>query len=362
MNEEALNITFVGLSITSSWGNGHATTYRALIKELDKAGHRVTFMERNVPWYAVNRDLPAPGFCRLILYNDLKELKERYVEKIRNADLVIVGSYVPEGVEVGKFVCREAQGIKAFYDIDTPVTLTKLEKKDFEYLSTDLIPCFDLYLSFTGGPILNLLENKFGSPCARALYCSVDPEMYYPEPGNYLYDLGYLGTYSSDRQPSLDKMLTEAAVLLPGCKFSVAGPLYPPSIRWPENVNYIEHVAPAKHRQYYNSLRFALNITRSDMLKAGYSPSVRLFEAAACGVPIISDYWEGLEDIFNLDTEILISGSGKETAAYLQELDEKDRIAIGNASKNKILSKHTARNRAAELLKYISDLKSAVRA
>lgn len=361
MIEQSLSIVFVGLSITSSWGNGHATTYRGLIKELNKAGHRVTFFERNVPWYASNRDLPVPGFCRLVLYNDLQELKEQHGEEIRRADLVIVGSYVPEGVEVGKFVCREARGIKAFYDIDTPVTLAKLEKKDFEYLSPDLIPCFDLYLSFTGGPILDLLENKFGSPCARALYCSVDPDMYYPEPGNLSYDLGYLGTYSSDRQPSLEKMMSDAAILLPDFKFSVAGPLYPPSIQWPDNLNYIEHLPPAKHREYYNSLRFALNITRSDMVKAGYSPSVRLFEAAACGVPIISDYWEGLEDLFDLQTEILISGSGKETAGYLRDLDEKDRIAVGDAAKEKILSKHTARSRAAELVKHVSDMNSPVR-
>jgi spore maturation protein CgeB len=362
MNQQALNITVIGLSITSSWGNGHATTFRALIKELNKAGHQVTFLERDVPWYATSRDLPAAGFCRLILYQDLEELKEQHLEKIKSADLVIVGSYVPDGVAVGEFVCREASGIKAFYDIDTPVTLAKLARKDYEYLSPDLIPRFDLYLSFTGGPTLNLLEDKYGSPCARALYCSVDSELYYPEPAEQLYDLGYLGTFSSDRQPPLEKLLFEAARLLPESKFAVAGSLYPDSTEWPSNVLHIEHLAPVEHRRFYNSQRFTLNITRQDMLKSGYSPSVRLFEAAACGVPIISDYWEGLETIFDIGTDVLISNSGEETVAYLQDMNEKDRIETGLSARKKILTNHTAAHRASELVNYALELKGALRA
>ena len=94
-----LDIVILGLSITSSWGNGHATTFSGLVRELDKKGHTVTFLERDVPWYASNRDLPDPPFCKTILYSSLEELKaSEYEDLVKQADLVIVGSYVPDGV------------------------------------------------------------------------------------------------------------------------------------------------------------------------------------------------------------------------------------------------------------------------
>lgn len=356
MNRKPLNITILGLSITSSWGNGHATTFRALVKELDKAGHKVTFLERDVPWYADNRDLANPEYCRTILYKDLDALKDNYTSAVSTADFVIVGSYVPEGVLVGEWVCKTAKGIKAFYDIDTPVTLAKLERQDYEYLSPELISKYDLYLSFTGGPTLKLLEEKYGSPCARALYCSVDPALYFPEAVGKTMDLGYLGTYSDDRQPPLEKLMFDAAKVWPQGRFTVAGPQYPDSIEWPSNIEHIHHLPPAEHRRFYNAQRFALNITRADMIKAGYSPSVRLFEAAACGVPIISDFWEGLDAVFEIGTEILVSNSGEETLRYLQTMDDATRNEIGERARTKILAAHTASHRAAELVAYAYEL------
>jgi spore maturation protein CgeB len=130
MNNGALEIVILGLSITSSWGNGHATTFRGLVRELHKSGHAITFLERDVPWYASNRDLPDPPFCKTILYNSFEELDAHFAGLIKMADLVIVGSYVPEGVRVGEWVTRIAAGVTAFYDIDTPVTLAKMEKGD----------------------------------------------------------------------------------------------------------------------------------------------------------------------------------------------------------------------------------------
>ncbi|HEX8549815.1 MAG TPA: glycosyltransferase, partial [Cytophagaceae bacterium] len=339
----------LGLSITSSWGNGHATTFRGLVKELTKNGHDVTFLERDVPWYATSRDMPKPQFCKTYLYQSLEDLKERFQTEVREADLVMVGSYVPQGVEVIKWVIKTAKGITSFYDIDTPVTLAKLERKDYEYLQPELISKFDLYLSFTGGPTLDLLEKKYGSPMARAFYCSFDPKLYYTEPSEKAWDLGYLGTYSADRQPPLEKLMLEPARRLQKGKFIVAGPLYPSEIIWPENVEYVSHVAPAEHRSFYNAQWFTLNITREDMVKAGYSPSVRLFEAAACGTAIISDYWEGIETIFDTSSEILISRSPKDTLQYLKEMSPKEIRTVGEKAQKKVLANHTAAHRAIEL-------------
>src|SRR3954464_10125958 len=189
-----MDIVIIGLSITSSWGNGHATTYRGLVRELVRRGHDVLFLEHDKPWYASNRDLPRPPFGRTVLYQSVAELKERFEAEVRSADLVVVGSYVPEGVAVGEWVARVARGTTAFYDIDTPVTLAKLERGDTEYLSAELIPGYDLYLSFTGGPTLDVLGRRYGSPMARALYCSVDPNFYPPLERPARWDLSYLGT------------------------------------------------------------------------------------------------------------------------------------------------------------------------
>lgn len=355
MNQEKLNIVILGLSITSSWGNGHATTFRGLVRELNRKGHRVTFLERDVPWYACNRDLPDPPFCRTELYDSLDSLKENCSKLIQTADLVIVGSYVPEGVAVGNFVTGLAEGITAFYDIDTPVTLAKLERGDFEYLHPAQISQYDLYLSFTGGPTLQRLEQQFGSPLARALYCSFDPDLYYPEEQNKEWDLGYLGTYSDDRQPPLQKLMLDAAGYYRSGKFVVAGPQYPSSIQWPENVQRIEHLPPSAHRRFYNSQRFTLNITRADMIKAGYSPSVRLFEAAACGTPIISDYWDGIDSIFEIGTEILIANSASDTLRYLTEISEEERLQIGQRARANVLQQHTAEHRATQLETYYKE-------
>jgi spore maturation protein CgeB len=352
MNATPLDIVILGLSITSSWGNGHATTFRGLVRELDRKGHTVTFLERDVPWYASNRDLPNPPFCKTILYSNLEELKATYKDLIKQADLVIVGSYVPEGVAVGEWVTKTAAGITAFYDIDTPVTLAKIEKGDFEYLHPDLIAKYNLYLSFTGGPTLQRLEQQYGSPAARAFYCSFDPELYYPERTEIKWDLGYLGTYSDDRQPPLKQLMLDAAEIVTHKAFVVAGPQYPATISWPVNLERIEHLPPAQHRTFYNSQRFTLNITRADMIKAGYSPSVRLFEAAACGTPIISDYWDGLESIFALDSEILIARSASDTINYLSQIHEEERKAIGERARKKVLELHTAAHRVTELETY----------
>jgi spore maturation protein CgeB len=357
MIEGTLEIVILGLSITSSWGNGHATTFRGLVRELHKSGHAITFLERDVPWYASNRDLPYPPFCKTILYNSFDDLNAHYAGLIKKADLVMVGSYVPEGVQVGDWVTNTATGLTAFYDIDTPVTLAKIERGDYEYLHPNLISRYDLYLSFTGGPTLQKLEQHYGSPNAKAFYCSFDPELYYPEKTTVQWDLGYLGTYSEDRQPPLQHLMLEAAQELPRNKFVVAGPQYPQEIFWPPNVERIEHLPPASHRSFYNSQRFTLNITRADMIKAGYSPSVRLFEAAACGTPIISDYWEGIDSLFETGSEILIAGSSEDTVRYLKDIDEVKRKSIGENARRTVLSRHTAAHRAAELIVYYEELK-----
>jgi spore maturation protein CgeB len=347
----------LGLSITSSWGNGHATTYRALIAELCRRGHEVLFLERDLPFYRDNRDLPHPPFARTELYDSLEELTDRFSDVVREADVVIVGSYVPEGSKVIDFVLQTARGKVAFYDIDTPVTLAKLGHGDgADYIDAAQVPRFDLYLSFSAGPILEVLEKHFGAKRARPLFCSVDPSVYYPDPSPNTWDLGYLGTYSEDRQAALDCLLIEPSRRLPSMRFCVAGPQYPDNVAWPPNVSRIEHLSPSRHRAFYNSQRFTLNITRKDMARVGHSPSVRLFEAAACGTPIISDRWSGIERLFVPGDEILLAGDASQVCSYLTGISEAWRVEVGRRARLRVLAEHTAAHRAESLENYVAEL------
>jgi spore maturation protein CgeB len=356
MNTDRYRIVILGLSVTSSWGNGHATTYRGLMRGLSELGHDVLFLERNKPWYEANRDLPNPPYGQTELYESIEELKHRFGGLIRSADAVIVGSYVPEGIAVGDWVLQTARGVRAFYDIDTPVTLAALGTSEGpDYIQRRQIPSYDLYLSFTGGPTIKRLERDFLSPAARVLYCSVDPDGYKPELRDAVWDVGYLGTYSADRQRGLEELLFKAAGQRTAERYVVAGSLYPEWIAWPENVERIEHLAPAEHPDFYNSQRFTLNLTRAAMIQAGYSPSVRLFEAASCGVAIVSDYWRGLSDILTIGSEVLVVRCHEELLRILRDTTEEQRRSIGMRARQKIVRGHTFRVRALQLQIYLTE-------
>ncbi len=355
-----MRIVILGLTITSSWGNGHATTFRGLVRGLAQRGHSVLFLERDKPWYAEHRDLPAPPYGDTQLYAGLDELQQRWAGAIKAADLVVVGSYVPDGIAVGTLVQRLAAGLTAFYDIDTPVTLAALADGTCDYLTPELLRGFDLYLSFTGGPTLRYLEDSLGAPMARALYCSADPGVHRPDPDAVPgWDLGYLGTYSPDRQPTVDALLCQSALAWSAGRFVVAGPQYPSGIRWPGNVERVEHLPPDRHRAFYAGQRFTLNVTRADMIRCGYSPSVRLFEAACCGVPIISDWWAGLDTFFCPGEEILIAASADEVLALLRTMTADRRRSIAGAARARVLAAHTGDHRAAALEAYAHEAAQA---
>lgn len=351
-----LRIVFIGLSITSSWGNGHATTYRGLVRELAAGGHDVLFLERDVPYYAQNRDLPEPPFGTTLLYASVDDLKARFSRQIAEADAVIVGSYVPEGVAVGQWVLDTARGVRMFYDIDTPITLAALARGEEPYISRAQIPRYDLYLTFTVGPMLDHLRTALHAARVEPLCCSADQAVYYPEPCARRWDLGYLGTYSADRQPMLQRLLLEPARCWGAGRFVVAGPQYPDDIEFPDNVARCEHVAPPEHRAFYNAQEFTLNITRQAMWEAGHSPSIRLFEAAACGVPIITDRWPGLEDFFAPGHELFVASDTQEVLELLQHTPEAERRAVGERGRARVLAEHTSAHRARALESYIREL------
>lgn len=350
---KAYDIVCIGLSLSSSWGNGHATTFRSLLRGLAAEGKSVLFLERDVPWYRDNRDLPNPDFCDLAYYDSPDALISSFGREIESAGSVVIGSYVPDGVAVIDLVTALRPTGIWFYDIDTPVTLGKLARGDEEYLAVRQIPLFEGYLSFSGGPALDTLVHDYGAHAAYAFYCAVDADSYRPTGEAIQWDLGYLGTYSPDRQPGLERLLIEPARRLPHMRFVVAGPQYPQDINWPDNVERIDHLPPRAHPSFYSRQRFTLNVTRADMIANGYSPSVRLFEAAACGVPVISDIWEGLDELLPNGQAILLAESTEDVVSLLLERDDDWRISIGETARRRVLGLHTGRKRARQLIAHL---------
>jgi spore maturation protein CgeB len=353
-----MKIVVYGLTITSSWGNGHATTYRSLLKALARRGHRVLFIEKDVEWYRDNRDLPNPEFCSVHLYKDWNADRANLLAKSVDADVVLVGSYYPDAILASRELFETVRCPVLFYDIDTPITLNRLRAEGkTEYLCASSISAYAVYLSFTGGPALTELEQRFGARRAKAFFCSVDPELYRPSEVREVFrcDLSYLGTYASDRQPKLMGLLDGAALRLPEQDFLVAGSQYPANVGWRNNVHRLVHVPPSNHAAFYSSSRFTLNLTRDDMVRAGHSPSVRLFEASACGAAIVSDDWVGLADFLTPGEEILLPKDAYEMARVLTDVSDVERRAVGARARERILGEHSANHRAMEFEGIVSE-------
>lgn len=353
-----MKIIIYGLTITSSWGNGHATTYRSLAKALARNGHHITFVEKDVEWYRSNRDLPEPDFCTVQLYSQWNENAQTVIKLAADADAIIIGSYFPDAIQATRELLQAGYGPLIFYDIDTPITISQLRSHGrTSYLEPELIPHYSTYLSFTGGPVLHELEENFGSPRAIPFYCSVDPEIYKPSPviNRFECDVSYLGTYAQDRQPKLMRLLNGAATRLPQNRFLVAGPQYPADTPWQSNVRRIIHVSPKWHPSFYSSSHFTLNLTRDNMVAAGYSPSVRLFEASACGAAIISDEWLGLDEFLTPGEEVLLPRDAHELVDILTTLPESERKQLGQRARERILASHTAAHRATQFEQVVAE-------
>lgn len=346
-----MKLCIFGLSITSSWGNGHATTFRSLCAALHNRGHRIVFFERDVEWYRDNRDLPEPPYCDVKVFERWNEILPRVKAELKDADVAMAGSYFPDGIAALDTVLESNVPVKAFYDIDTPITVAGLRRQGKTgYLLKRHLPELDVYFSFTGGPLLQELETAWGVSFAVPLYCSVDPLKYRELPADpeFACGLSYMGTYAPDRQPKIEELLCQPAKSLPGHRFIVAGPQYPDSISWPENVRRLVHLNPRHHAGFYGSSRMTLNVTRRDMVMAGFSPSVRLFEAAACAATIVSDNWPGLDTFFSPGKEILLPTGAEDVCRYLSDCDAQELRRIGRAARERVLARHTSEIRAQE--------------
>ncbi len=343
-----------GLSLSSSWGNGQVTTMRGILGELARRGHRVRFYERDLPYYRRHRDRINFGALELVLYANWMEARQEALASAAAADIVLFTSFCPEGARIQQECFARCRNCIAFYDLDTPVTLAGLRRREpriLDYLLPAHIPQFARYFSFSGGPILSELIRDWGARGCQALYLGVDPERFRPLPAQaeFRCRLGFAGTYAADRQAKLERYLLAPARHRPEWKFLLAGAQYPATLALPPNLGFFEHLRPDELPAFYSSCDWVLNLTRGEMCAAGYSPSARLFEAAACGAAMLSDAWPGLEDFFRPGEEVVMleDGGGLEQAL---RMPPRARRALGRRARRRVLAEHSLEARARQLL------------
>jgi spore maturation protein CgeB len=348
-----MKLVIFGLTLSSSWGNGHATLWRGLIRGLSVRGHEVVFFEHDVPYYAAHRDVTTLSDGQLILYDEWGAVLPQARLHACDADAVIVTSYCPDAIAAARLIFDEGtRALRVFYDLDTPVTLARLEAGDrVDYLPSNGLRDFDLVLSYTGGAALSALQERLGAREVAPLYGHVDPEVHRPVPVNVdaRATLSYLGTYAHDRQDTLLRLFIEPAKLRPADRFVLAGSGYPQDFPWQPNIWFVRHIAPGGHATFFCSSRLTLNVTRADMAAMGFCPSGRLFEAAACGAPLLTDSWPGLEEFFTPGEEILVARSTDDAVAAVDSSSNLlERIA--RAGRERTLAEHTSAHRAGQLI------------
>jgi spore maturation protein CgeB len=345
-----MKLVIFGLTISSSWGNGHATVWRGLCRELARLGHQVIFFEKNVAYYAAHRDFHDIPGGKLILYETWSEALSQARQHLADAEVAMVTSYCPDGIAATEVVVS-SRPLRVFYDLDTPVTLERIEAgHGVGYIGASGLRDFDIVLSFTGGRALLELQSRLGAKRAVALYGSVDPAVHRPVMAreSYRADLSYIGTYADDRQAMLNALFLEPARRLPERRFLIAGAQYPPAFAWLQNLFFVRHIAPPDHPALYSSSRLTLNVTRRAMAQSGYCPSGRLFEAAACGTPVVTDCWDGLESFFQPGEEILVATQTADVMAAL-ELSDAQLARIAGRARQRAMEEHCAARRARQL-------------
>jgi spore maturation protein CgeB len=347
-----MKIVIFGLTISSSWGNGHATLWRGLCKALIRMGHDIVFYEADRPYYAEMRDFADLAGGRLEIYPDWESVRGRATSDVADADVAIVTSYCADSLEAGHLILERGHPLRVFYDLDTPVTLARLNSGDHvQYIDAASFGAFDLVLSYSGGRSLDAYRDRLGARRVAPLYGHVDPDLHRPQPpaAHYRCDLSYLGTYSDDRQQRLVQLFVEPARSCPARRFFLAGAQYPQDFPWAPNIYFVPHLPPAEHSTFFCSSRLTLNVTRGPMAEMGWCPSGRLFEAAACGVPLISDAWEGLDEFFQPTEQIIVAESTHDVIAAL-DLSERELNAMAARAREHVLQNHSSRQRAADMV------------
>lgn len=344
-----MRIFVFGSSITSAYWNGAATYYRGIYRNLAGFGHEITFAEPDIYDRQKNRDVSEIEYANVIVYQTPRDIDE-LIEIAGTADLVIKHSGVGANDEVLEqriLECQAKGRLVAFWDVDAPATLARVEKNPDDPFRP-LIPKYDFIFTYGGGPEVVRHYLRIGARNCHPIYNALEPDSHYPvlpDP-ELACDLVFVGNRLPDREKRVEQFFLRAAELAPELKFILGGEGWigksmPPNVRW------IGHVGTGTHNKVNCSARMVLNINRESMANVGFSPPTRVFEAAGAGACLITDDWLGVETFFTPGREILVARNAEEIVQHLRSILPEAAMRIGSAMRVRALREHTYALRAA---------------
>jgi spore maturation protein CgeB len=350
-----MRIFVFGSSITSSYWNGAATYYRGIYKSLAALGHEITFAEPDIFNRQQNRDLSEVEYATVIVYQTPRDIDE-LMGLACTADLVIKHSGVGSNddlLECRVLDCRSSHTQVAFWDVDAPATLQRVEGDPFDPFRP-CVPQYDFVFTYGGGAEVVERYRKLGAGNCHPIYNALDPDTHHRELADptLACDLVFVGNRLPDRERRVEEFFLRAATLAPEMSFILGGEGWG-SKTLPANVRWIGHVGTGSHNRINASARMALNINRDSMADVGFSPPTRIFEAAGAGTCLITDKWRGIEMFFEPEREILVAENAEEIVAYLRGRSTAEGRAIGDAMLLRVLSEHTYAQRADEVEKIL---------
>lgn len=348
----SLNIAFFGSSLVSAYWNGAATYYRGIIRGLAEHGHRVTFYEPDAYDRQKNRDMDDPEWAKVVVYAPEEAALWRALESARDADLLIKTSGIgifDELLDSAVLSVKAQHTIATFWDVDAPATLDRVNANPSDSFR-ELIPKYDLILTYGGGPRVIEAYRKLGARSCLPIYNALDPSTHFRVPADprFAADLTLLANRLPDREARIEEFFLRAAESAGAFQFLLGGNGWGTK-RLPANVKAIGHVFTRDHNVLNCSARAVLNVNRESMASYGFSPPTRIFEAAGAGACVITDAWEGIEMFLDPGREVLLANSGAEVANILRGLDPLAARQIGLAACERMLSEHTYRHRVNQL-------------
>ena len=359
-----MNIFVFGSSITSSYWNGAATYYRGIYRNLAKLGHHITFAEPDVYGRQQKRDTGDYSYLQSVVYSTPGDLPEMF-SRAAGADLIVKHSGVgADDAELEYAVARgiETKALRAFWDVDAPATLARVESDPDPFRS--LIPDYDFIFTYGGGPPVVEHYLRLGARNCHPIYNALDPETHHPVSKDFSLecDLVLMANRLPDRESRVMKFFIKAAELAPELRFILGGEGWGGK-RLPANVRWIGHVGTSDHNRVNCSARMVLNLNRDSMAHVGFSPPTRIFEAAGAGACLITDAWDGLEIFFEPGKEILVADSAEEIVQLMRQTNAEQAAKLGTDLRLRALREHTYSQRAAqvsELLMKTAPRRSAV--
>ena len=341
----------IGSSLTSSYWNGAATYYRGMYKNLHALGHEITFAEPDIYKRQQHRDCPTISYANVRVYQTPRDL-DSVLSEACESDLIIKHSGVgadDEILEREVLNCRSGHTSVAFWDVDAPATLARVEEKLSDPFR-ELIPQYDLIFTYGGGEPVVDHYLRLGARNCYPIYNALDPDTHFPVPEDpqSKCDLAFVGNRMPDREARVEQFFFDAAAQAPEFQFLLGGEGWAGK-PMPSNVRWIGHIGTANHNVINSSARMVLNINRESMAKVGFSPPTRVFEAAGAAACLITDAWAGIEQFFEPGREILVARDANDIVRCLREVAPEKAHSIGNAMHARALRDHTYELRAREV-------------